>query len=120
MRILFVVSGIYFQEPMGVMQLSAICKTKGHATKLAVLNIHSLPEKIRTFHPDMVAYSAMSSDEDLFTQADEQVKLHMRQTGHRVIRIMGGPHPTFFPSVLEKMELDAVCLGEGDHAIYTI
>ncbi len=105
---------------MGVMQLSAICKTKGHATKLAILKIHSLPEEIRTFHPDMVAYSAMSADEDLFTQADEQVKLYMRQTGQRIIRIMGGPHPTYFPSVLKKMKLDAVCLGEGDHAISTI
>lgn len=117
MRILFVIAGIYFQEPIGIMQLSAICKKKGHTTRLVVLDIHPLRHILHGFAPDMVCYSTMSADEPLFLRADQIVKEYQSETNTRVVRIMGGPHPTFFPSVLEKMDLDAICIGEGDHAI---
>ena len=33
---------------------------------------------------------------------------------------MGGPHPTYFPDILSKCDLDGICVGEGDNAILNI
>ena len=30
--------------------------------------------------------------------------------------VMGGPHPTFFPEVIEQAPLDGVCIGEGEES----
>jgi len=28
--------------------------------------------------------------------------------------VFGGPHPTFFPEIIDEESVDAVCLGEAD------
>ncbi|TAN44405.1 MAG: B12-binding domain-containing radical SAM protein [Rhodospirillales bacterium] len=117
MRILFVISHLFYNEPLGAMLLSSACRKAGHATKLAVLSQKNLLATLDAFQPDIVAYSAMSADEGLFRQADQTVKDWIAQTGRKVLRIMGGPHPTFFPDALDNFGLDAICIGDGDHAM---
>ena len=34
-----------------------------------------------------------------------------------VFSVFGGPHPTFFPEMIEKEGVDAVCIGEGEYAM---
>ncbi|MBF0353695.1 MAG: B12-binding domain-containing radical SAM protein [Alphaproteobacteria bacterium] len=118
MKVLFVVSNLFFSEPLGALQLSAVCKKRGDTVRLISLRQHSVNLVLREFEPDVVAYSATSPDEYLFQEADEIVMRWKEQTGKRVLRIMGGPHPTFFPEVLDKMSLDAICIGDGDFAIH--
>ena len=120
MRILFVVPTLFYSEPMGVMQLSAICKAAGHQTKLASLQKHDLRAMLDEFRPDIVGYSVMSPDYIRFEHADRAVRSWSRKSGHKVVRVMGGPHPTFFPAVLQQLELDAICIGEGDESILPI
>tara|TARA_Y100000310_G_C20624856_1_gene785308 strand:+ start:81 stop:1556 length:1476 start_codon:yes stop_codon:yes gene_type:complete len=117
MRILFVSTGEYFQEPLGVMLLSGVCKANGHQTKLVLLPSGPFEKKLKEFDPDVVAYSTMSSDEAYFIQADNLVKIYARERGEKIHRIMGGAHPTYFNEVLEKMDLDAICIGDGEHAL---
>jgi radical SAM superfamily enzyme YgiQ (UPF0313 family) len=104
-------------EPIGVLQLSAILKGAGHATKMAALKKHSLQEALSSFDPEVIAYSAMSPDVPLFRIADQVVRAWARQRGRKLLRVAGGPHPTFFPEILTEMELDAICIGEGDRAL---
>jgi anaerobic magnesium-protoporphyrin IX monomethyl ester cyclase len=120
MRILFIVSDIFIGEPIGVMQLSAVLKQAGHATKLVSLKKHSLQEALNRFNPHAIAYSAMSPDVPLFRTADKVVRDWADNHGHKLLRIAGGPHPTFFPEFLTEMDLDAICIGEGDRAIREI
>lgn len=120
MKILFVVSKLYFSEPLGVMQLSAICKRKKHSTRLVSLLDHSLSRALNEFNPDLICYSTMTSDEQLFQEANDVVVAWMNNDGKAVPRIMGGPHPTYFIDVLKKLDLDAICLGDGDNAILRI
>ncbi len=120
MKILFVVSKLYFSEPLGVMQLSAICKKARHETKLVSLMDHSIISALDSFNPDLICYSTMTSDEKLFINADVTVCNWLSTQGKIVPRIMGGPHPTFFPEVLKKLDLDAICQGDGDRAIVSI
>lgn len=117
MKILFIVSDIFMGEPLGVMQLSAILKQARHATKMVSIKKHSLKEALSSFNPDAIAYSTMSPDVPFFRKADKVVRDWAAKTGKKILRTAGGPHPTFFPEFLTEMELDAVCIGEGDRAI---
>ncbi|MBF0178846.1 MAG: B12-binding domain-containing radical SAM protein [Magnetococcales bacterium] len=114
MRVLFVVADLFFSEPLGVMLLGAIARQHGHQARLVALSRHRLSGMLREFDPDVVAYSAMTPDEHLIAQADAVVRRHAQWRGKKVFRILGGPHATFFPEVLGKLDLDAVCIGEGD------
>jgi anaerobic magnesium-protoporphyrin IX monomethyl ester cyclase len=120
MKILFVVADIYFSEPLGVMVLSAVCKHAGHDTRLAVIARSDLESVLDDFLPDVVAYSTMTSDETAFINANRTVVSWSSKTGYPLKRIMGGPHPTFFPDVIHKLDLDAICAGDGERAILAL
>jgi len=120
MKVLFVVSEVFYSEPLGIMQLSALLKSKGHQTKLAVLSWDSLLEKVKKFEPHLIAYSTMSPDAHIFKDQDEMVRKYIAEKNLPIKRIMGGPHPTYFQQVLKDLDLDAVCIGEGDNAIIKI
>ena len=117
MRVLFVVADIYFSEPLGIMILSAVCKKAGHQTRLAVVARDNLVEILDDFQPDLVAYSTMTSDENSFAYANDIIKAWAKDRGRPVKRVMGGPHPTYFPEVVHKLDLDAICAGDGERAI---
>jgi radical SAM superfamily enzyme YgiQ (UPF0313 family) len=117
MRVLFVVPDLFYAEPLGVMQLSALCKRDGHQTRLSVLARQPISTALREFEPDVVGYSVMTANKELFAKADSEVRDYVRQSGKRVFRVMGGPHPTFFPEVLGELELDAIVVGHGDYAL---
>lgn len=120
MKILFVVSDIFLSEPIGLMQLSAICKKNNHFTKLVTLKRHSILKSIIEFRPDIIGYSTMSPDVNAFIEADLLAKGWMKNNKKNIYRIMGGPHPTYFPEILMKCGLDAICIGEGDNALLNI
>src|SRR4030042_2486834 len=105
MRILFFAPEILLSEPLGLMQLSAICKKDNHQTKLIILKKQSITKTIAEYHPDIVAYSAMTPDISLFIEADNLVRRWLRDNHQPIIRIMGGPHPTYFPEVLDQCQL---------------
>jgi len=120
MKVLFVISDTLYTEPLGVLYLSAMLKEKGHQTKLAIIANGNLQEAITEFQPRVVAYSTMTSHEYLFEEADKEVKKVACLLGLEIFRVMGGPHPTYFPKVLDRFGLDAICLGDGDFALPTI
>lgn len=117
MRVLFVVADLHFSEPLGAMILSAVCKENGHATRLAVLRRDNLNEIMDEFQPDVAAHSCMTPDEELFEVAANQIREWSKENDKRVTQVMGGPHPTFFPEVVRKLDLDAICAGDGERAI---
>lgn len=114
MRILFCIADVFLSEPNGVLQLAAIAKRNGHEVKLLALKRQSLARTLTQWNPDIIAYSAMSPEIPLFRLADAQACAWAQ--GRRVLRVMGGAHATYFPQILTDLELDAICIGEGDRA----
>ncbi|MBF0108286.1 MAG: B12-binding domain-containing radical SAM protein [Magnetococcales bacterium] len=120
MKVLFVVADLSFGEPLGIMALSAICKRSGHTVHMMALNNHDIVASLDGFQPDIVGYSTMSPDAQFFADNDVKVREWSVCTGKKIVRVMGGAHPTFFPEVMDQLRLDAVCQGEGDWAILRI
>ena len=116
MRILFVISTPFAVEPLGVLQLSAIARRLGHETSLAISARGDLRRAVERVSPDVVAYSAASADIPALALQDRRLRDWLRSNGRRVFRVMGGPHATYAPWVIEELELDAVCQGDGDQA----
>ncbi len=117
MKILFVLNVPHAIEPQGVMMLIALCRRHNHEVGLTLLAKENLAARARAFQPDVVAYSVIGSEVDDFKRADQTLLAHCAASGRRVFRIMGGPHPTFAPQVLDEMGLDAICQGDGERAL---
>ncbi len=112
MRILFVVKDIDYIDPIGIMILSALAKSRGHKTCLGILSREDILKKIRDLEIDLVAYSASTGEHKYYFALNDKIKSNFKE----VFTIMGGPHTTFYPECIEKSSLDAICIGEGDEA----
>ncbi len=115
MRALFVVRDIASAEPMGVMQLSAILRQAGHATKLVGARSTDLARVMETFAPDVVGYTVCTGVHRYLLSVNRWLK--SRWT---FLSVFGGPHATFFPEMIGEDGVDVVCRGEGDGAILDI
>lgn len=94
------------------MLLSALAKEKGHSTGIAVLADGNLEGRVKEFKPDIVAYSAKTGEHKYYLAANDLIK----SINSNVLSVIGGPHATFFPEIIEKHSFDALCVGEGDDA----
>ncbi len=112
MKVLFIVKIIDFIDPQGIMQLSAICKDRGHETYLAVLTRENILKKIERIKPQVIAYSATTGEHKYYLKANEKIKRQFPE----IFTIMGGPHATFYPDCIYNSSLDAICMGEADEA----
>lgn len=112
MKILFVIKDVEYIDPMGIMLLSAMAKKKGHQTAVNILSERNLKESVKSFAPDMVAFSAKTGEHKYYIAANDVVK----GIKGSVFTVMGGPHTTFFPEIIEAHDFDALCVGEGDDA----
>jgi radical SAM superfamily enzyme YgiQ (UPF0313 family) len=112
MKILFVIKDLEYIDPMGIMLLSALAREKGHRTEISVLAQGDLREKLSSFAPDIVAFSAKTGEHKYYLAANKTVK----SVNGEIFTVIGGPHATFFPEIIEKHPFDALCVGEGDDA----
>ena len=112
MKILFVLKDVEYIDPMGIMLLSALAKEQGHSTAMAVLSDGRLSETIKKEVPDVVAFSAKTGEHKYYIAANDIIKAMLPD----VVTVIGGPHATFFPDIINEHPFDALCIGEGDDA----
>ncbi len=113
MNILYVVDTFSVIEPMGVLHLSAISKAQGHKSFIAAIEKNNVEEKIGQHNIDCVAFSFMSTEARGFHQLAER----LRALHPNLPIIAGGPHPTYYPQIIDSWPIDAVIVGEGE-AVY--
>jgi radical SAM superfamily enzyme YgiQ (UPF0313 family) len=113
MKVLFI-NDYLPQEMLGIMWLSRAIKDAGHETKAIFLPDKDWLEMIRAYAPDVVAYSVTTGMHLYFLDINKRIKREFPN----VFTVMGGPHPTYTPEVLEKdPDLDAICRGEGEECM---
>ncbi len=99
---------------LATMCLSAVLKEQGHGAEVLVAPAEpDLVRSIRREQADVVCLSATTGQHLWQLEVARMVKEHF---GCQVL--MGGPHPTFYPRVLEENPcLDYICIGEGEDCI---
>ncbi|MFC1679924.1 B12-binding domain-containing radical SAM protein [Elusimicrobiota bacterium] len=112
MKVLFLLKNSGMHERMGIMTLSSILKQQGHSVQLLLTEQSSeedIVAKVKAYAPQVLAYSIMTGEHHYHIDLNSMVRRH-----HDALSVFGGPHPTFTPEIVEKDDVDAVCVGEGD------
>ena len=113
LRVLFVVDGEDFIDPMGPAYLLAAAKSAGHKGEALILNNAASPlDNVREYKPHVVAYSAVTGTHQRYFAFNKKVKEYFPD----IFTIMGGAHPTYYPECVRYQPIDAVCVGEGEGA----
>ena len=112
MRTLFIVQQIDY-EPLGIMHLSSAAKAAGHEVQIAVGSRHDPVAVAGQFRPDVVAYSVITGSQRYYLEMNRRLKAALPG----VFSIFGGPHPTFFPEMVQEPGVDGICRGEGEQAL---
>lgn len=104
MKILFIFKSENFLAPLGLCQISASVKKEGHESYLSEINRDDPLLRIEDLRPDVVAYSSSTGESKHYIHLNKRIKERFPDT----FTIMGGPHPTFFPHMIEETTLDAI------------
>lgn len=111
MKILFVVSDLTL-ESLGIMYLSSMLKGAGHEVKLAAVREDDVVDIARRFRPGVIGYGLHSGLQHQLLTLNGRLKESLD-----FFAAFGGPHPTFFPEMIDLPGVDGVCIGEGDLAM---
>ncbi len=104
------------RERFGIMILSAVLKQGGHQCEVFVQERSAgLVQEVIAFQPDVIAFSTMTAGAAFTHNLAPQLK---KQSSALIV--MGGPHPTFYPEVINEAYLDAICIGEGEYAFLAL
>lgn len=113
LRVALIANRIGVTDILSIPIIIAAAKKAGHDVLLVDHGrdpVRAL-DQVKTYAPDILAYSVMSPDANEYLAINAKMKA---ATG--AYTIMGGVHPTFDNSVLHAPGVDAICVGEGDHA----
>lgn len=112
-RILFI-QKIWF-ELLGIMSISAVLKKNGYSCDLLISSDkQKIINYVKTFRPHVIGFHCVTGQHKWVLELSQAIK---KCVGYKVIIILGGPHPTFFPEIVQNEYIDIVCRGEGEYAI---
>jgi anaerobic magnesium-protoporphyrin IX monomethyl ester cyclase len=113
MKVLFIINmeDLGFEEPLGVLYLSAVCKKNNHEVYAVNNNLCKIEDKIKAVKPDLLAVSVLTPS---FPYLFENIK--KTRARYNIPTVFGGPHATFFPEIVKSAEIDYVFMGECEEA----
>lgn len=108
----FLVQKTYI-EMFGVMSVAGVLRERGHEVRVSLERGGRLAGEAAAFNPHVIGFTAVS----LNVGANLRDAALLRGALPGVPVIFGGVHTTFFPELVERPEVDAVCRGEGEFAL---
>ncbi len=116
MRLLFIIKSID-NEPHGILHIASVLERAGHEVELVVATEADPLQVAREMQPRVVGYSVYTGTQKYYLDVNKRIKAQARAAGlPEPLSIFGGPHPTFFPEIINEEGVDAVCIGEGEFA----
>jgi len=112
MKFLFISKPMKY-EFLGIMYISRILKDNGIEVKCHTIG-QDLKEALN-WQPDFVGCSIMTGSQGIYLDYLKMLKKKINFTS-----VLGGPHPTYFPEVINEDCVDYICRGEGEKAILKI
>ncbi|MDD5613826.1 MAG: cobalamin-dependent protein, partial [Candidatus Omnitrophica bacterium] len=113
---LFIFKNENFLAPAGLCSISRAVLESGAESYLCEMNRDDVFVKIKEIKPDLIAYSASTGEAKHYLNINSRIKSYFP----KIFTIMGGPHATFFPDVVKEGSLDAICVGEGEGAMFDL
>ncbi len=114
LRVLFVIDGEDFIDPMGPAYILSAAKAAGHQGDVMVLNNTANPlNDVLSYKPHVVAYSAVTGTHQRYFEFNKRIREYFPE----IFSIMGGSHPTYYPECVRYQPIDAICTGEGEGAL---
>lgn len=113
MKILFIVNvlDLGFEEPLGILSLSAAAKKKGHKIYVVENDFNAVEKKIKEVKPDFLAISVLTPNFSYMHQIVKEIRAR-----YNIPTLAGGPHGTYFPEIIQEDAIDYVFRGESDIA----
>jgi anaerobic magnesium-protoporphyrin IX monomethyl ester cyclase len=111
LHLLFVVKEID-NEPQGILLISSLLKQAGHQVSLAVATEEDPLQVALRLRPDVVGYTVYTGSHPWYLDLNQRIRAQLPG----IFSIFGGPHPTFFPEMIEQESVDGLCIGEGEYA----
>ncbi len=111
MHLLFIVKEVD-NEPQGILLISSVLKEADHRVSLVVASEEDPLEAALRLRPDVVAYTVYTGPHTWYLELNQRIRAQLPG----VFSVFGGPHPTFFPEMIESEGVDGLCLGEGEYA----
>jgi anaerobic magnesium-protoporphyrin IX monomethyl ester cyclase len=111
LHLLFIVKEID-NEPQGILLISSVLKQAGHQVSLVVATEEDPVEAALRLKPDVLGYTVYTGPHTWYLDLNQRIRAQLPG----VFSIFGGPHPTFFPELIEREGVDGVCIGEGEYA----
>jgi anaerobic magnesium-protoporphyrin IX monomethyl ester cyclase len=115
MRILWPVVDLYKGEnrSIGIMILASLLKEHGCYSEIVDANFGRIEKKlVQSEPPTLIAYSTSTVHSGICLDLNRRLKKK-----HTFFALFGGPHPTFFPEMIQEQGVDAICVGEGEYAM---
>ena len=98
----------------GPMWISSYVKSKGHESRIIIEpDTNKIIDEVKNFSPDVVGFYCITGAHRWTLDVAGAIKERFK----KILTVFGGPHPTFYPPVLEKPQVDIVCRGEGEFAM---
>lgn len=98
-------------QSIGLMYLSSLVKKDGHTCRLFVEPLETdFLSEIFKFKPDIVGIGVITGAHHWALKVSEEIKKRCKD----ILIILGGPHPTYFPQIIEHKYIDIVARGEAE------
>jgi anaerobic magnesium-protoporphyrin IX monomethyl ester cyclase len=104
----------FWFEYLGPIYLTEVLEQAGHTVEAIVEpSLRKLIRKLSSRRPDVVAFYCTTGTHQWVLSAAQLAK----QQHRGAVTAVGGPHPTFFPEMVESDGIDVICRGEGEGAM---
>lgn len=112
MRVLFLQN--YWHEQIGVMYIAGLLKARGHHCDVFIGDEKNALKYLKNSPCDLIAFSCTTGRHLWALKTARAIKKSLKNSPKI---IMGGPHPTFYPEIINDPSVDIICRGEGEYAM---
>jgi radical SAM superfamily enzyme YgiQ (UPF0313 family) len=97
----------------GITYISAVLKKYGYETDVFIEGLHDdIVKDICDAKPDLVGFTCNTGEQRWVERRAAEIKKYSKAP-----IIVGGPHPTYFPEMIEMDNIDIICRGDGEGVV---
>jgi anaerobic magnesium-protoporphyrin IX monomethyl ester cyclase len=95
---------------IGIMYISSLLKKAGHVVEVVNADYTEVKKRIEKKAFPVIAYSTPTAYAPYYLELNRRIKQEFS-----VLSVFGGPHPTYYPEMIDEEGVDGVCVGEGEY-----